>query len=848
MNNNVNAQSVGNYSVTRTTGITYSSISATGSSFAAWRGGTNDDDNRSQATSIGFDFWYNGTRYTTFSVSTNGYIDFSSSTANGGGTSSYGYQNTQFSAVGGTLLSLAPIYDDLDAKGTGQTALDNSIKYLLSGTAPNRVLTVEWIDMAWYNNGTPSLNFQVKVYENTGVIDFIHGTMTAGTATYTYTCGINASTMAAPPTTAQLLTQQTANTETFSNTVKNDLSTIPASNTMLTFTPPTPANPSGSLSFTDVTSSSMRLNWTEWATNEVGYVIYRSTDDVNYSFVSQTAANATFSDQSGLLPSTTYYWRVYAVTEGRLSSALAGSQNTLETPPPGVKTWVGAGAGGSGTIFNDGTNWSPAGTPTSGDSCVMTLTAGAIITLSADITIGALRCAVSGVNNVFRLDVTNKTLMVVNTLYGEATSGDASTQMQFSVGTAIGSTGAIVVNGNVFLGTGGAQATFLRGIIGSNSRFEFKGNVTFGAKGFTSGVNFPGKYVFSGTNQTLTANTGSSAGFSNVEIGDGTNPTTVTLAGTSNAFLTSNTNPGANLTIKSNSTLDFTTRTLNRTASGGSFTMEAGSTMKLAASTGGQTGSNFPLNYSTITLNATSIVDYNAAGETNQTIFATPTYGFLKLTNGSGSGSTTKTAGAALTVTNDITIASGAALNANNLNISVAGNWSNSGAFTAGTGTVTLNGSATQTIGGSSTTTFNNLTTSSTGMKIAAQNIAVGGNFTNGPGITTSMVTYTLTISGTKTNGGTIQFAGSNNGVVFADGIVEYNGTVAQTVTAGTYYHLVFTNSGLKTVSTATTAEGNVTINAGASLTVNSAITLQVNGDIENAGAVTNNGIINLGI
>ncbi|MBU1297534.1 MAG: hypothetical protein KKB77_00050, partial [Bacteroidetes bacterium] len=316
-----------------------------------------------------------------------------------------------------------------------------------------------------------------------------------------------------------------------------------------------------------------------------------------------------------------------------------------------TRTWVGAGSGGNGTVFNTSTNWSPADTPTSGDSCVMTLTADATITLSADITVGALRCAVSRGKNIFTLDVTDKTLTVLNTLYGKATSGSANTKLQFSVGKASGSTGAIIVHGNVFLGTGGNQKTFLQGVTGSNSRFEFKGNVTFGDEGVTSDDNFPGKYVFSGTNQTLTANKKNSAGFSNVEIGDGTNPTTVTLAGTSHAFLRSNTNPGANLTIKSNSTLDFTTRTLNRTKSGGSFTMEAGSTMKLAASTGGQPGSNFPRYYSTIILNTTSIVEYNAAS--NQRIYSSPTYGHL-----TASGSGTKTLRAATTVNGTLTVSS----------------------------------------------------------------------------------------------------------------------------------------------------------------------------------------------
>ena len=67
-----------------------------------------------------------------------------------------------------------------------------------------------------------------------------------------------------------------------------------------------------------------------------------------------------------------------------------------------------------------------------------------------------------------------------------------------------------------------------------------------------------------------------------------------------------------------------------------------------------------------------------------------------------------------ITVNGDITISAGVLSNTtNNRNIILAGNWINNvgaAAFTAGTGTVTFNGSATQTLGGTGTTTFSNLT------------------------------------------------------------------------------------------------------------------------------------------
>ncbi|MEJ7588950.1 MAG: SdrD B-like domain-containing protein, partial [Ferruginibacter sp.] len=121
-----------------------------------------------------------------------------------------------------------------------------------------------------------------------------------------------------------------------------DLSVKPASGQTYTFTPPVPIAPT-SLSFSSISGGSMTLNWTDNSSNENGFVIYCSTDGVTYSYVSQTAAGATSSVQSGLTPTTTYYWKVYAVSEGAFSTALSGNQATITPPPANI----------TGTVFED---------------------------------------------------------------------------------------------------------------------------------------------------------------------------------------------------------------------------------------------------------------------------------------------------------------------------------------------------------------------------------------------------------------------------------------------------------------------------------------------------------------
>ena len=222
--------------VSRSTGITFTSISSTGTSFASWRSSTSIDDNRTAATPIGFTFNYIGVDYTTFSAATNGYLDLSSSSATGSGTGAYGYQNTQFTAAGGTLLAFAPIYEDLlFPTGTPQT---NVMKYQLTGSAPDRVLTVEWVGAGFYNAGSVdgSLNFQVKLYETSNKIEFVYGPMTPPSVVVpSYTLGLNGATMSPTPAICELLTQQTVNSTTFSNVPQNALTTVPEANSRVTF-------------------------------------------------------------------------------------------------------------------------------------------------------------------------------------------------------------------------------------------------------------------------------------------------------------------------------------------------------------------------------------------------------------------------------------------------------------------------------------------------------------------------------------------------------------------------------------------------------------------------------------
>lgn len=181
-----------------------------------------------------------------------------------------------------------------------------------------------------------------------------------------------------------------------------------------------------------------------------------------------------------------------------------------------------------------------------------------------------------------------------------------------------------------------------------------------------------------------------------------------------------------------------------------------------------------------------------------------------------------------------------------------------SGTLTLASGTtVTYDGGSDQNAAGAN---YHHLIMTGAGIKTALAGVNVGGNFTNNSA-TTDMDTYTLAITGTKSNtGGTVKFGGTNNGVVFATGTVEYNGGdgITQTIKAGTYATLLLSRkSGAGTAAKqiagddVVTTTGSMTVPVETSLLLaagTGSTALNVNVDFNVDGAVTNNGTITVGL
>jgi hypothetical protein len=91
--------------------------------------------------------------------------------------------------------------------------------------------------------------------------------------------------------------------------------------------PVPPAAPTG-LSVSSFTSGRVLLAWTDNSTNETGFLIERSPDGVAWTSVGTAAPNATAFIACGLLPGTTYFFRVSATGSGGSPPTAAVSQTT----------------------------------------------------------------------------------------------------------------------------------------------------------------------------------------------------------------------------------------------------------------------------------------------------------------------------------------------------------------------------------------------------------------------------------------------------------------------------------------------------------------------------------------
>ena len=297
------------------------------------------DATASLVSNIGFDYYFMGARYTQFSVQEDGVMQLGATAVT----------TNQYNLTGGTFTAPRLSAFNQDFR-TGTTT--GKVHYKVIGSSPNRCLVVEFVDMQvfWASTAAAGTStWQMRLYENSGVLEYVYGAMTTtvGTAAgpdigfYTGSAVNRFCSVSFATQTASVATYAANASVTVPSTITNLNSSANGSRRVYTFTPPVALAPTD-LTFSGVTGGTTTLNWTDNATNESGYLVYRSTDGITYTLVNTTAANAITYAATGLAFGTTYYWRVVAFTEGTVSANLDGTQATPAGTLSGTKT-VGTG-------------------------------------------------------------------------------------------------------------------------------------------------------------------------------------------------------------------------------------------------------------------------------------------------------------------------------------------------------------------------------------------------------------------------------------------------------------------------------------------------------------------------
>ncbi|WP_430615130.1 fibronectin type III domain-containing protein [Flavobacterium sp. JP2137] len=279
---------------------TYVPVSATATRLTAIEA----DDAISASTNIGFNFVYEGSPYTTFKASSNGFISF------GTGTGSLSTNNLSTSNADSRPI-VAPLWDDLDGRSTEGSFAG----YELTGTAPNRVLTMEWRNWEWnYGSTAAVISFQVKLYETTNVVEFVYrpeaGNINSGSATI----GIGGK-MGSGNGSFLNLTSIAAPAVSGTNSV-TDLNAKPVAGQIYKFTPPACYGPL-QIEVTGITTSSLVLNWTAVDIQRAGQYEVRTSGAPGSGATGliasgNTAAGDTSKLISGLADDTSYtvYFRM----------------------------------------------------------------------------------------------------------------------------------------------------------------------------------------------------------------------------------------------------------------------------------------------------------------------------------------------------------------------------------------------------------------------------------------------------------------------------------------------------------------------------------------------------------
>lgn len=367
---------VANYSYTATTStwaynVSPNSITGLGSAI---------NDALSSSINIGFNFIYDGTTYTQFKASSNGFLTFNTANTLAQPT------NNLNTSTDRTILAV--LWDD------NQTGALGNVNYKLTGTSPNQVLTIEWYKLRWNKSGysAGTIDCQIKLYETTNVIEYIYNRGSyqsfGNSAGIGASIGLGGSTSGDFVSLSDLVVSPTKSTSTETTTIgasptnyltktAGQANTSIPNGTKYRFTPPPTIITSGTLSsFTSCSGS---------VSSEQSYSVSGFGLTANISITAPTGfelsttsgsgftSPLTLTQSSGTVNSTTIYVRLKTTATGSPSGNITNSSTSATTKNVSVSGSVTTSVTPSVSISGNssicsGTPTTFTATPTNGGS------------------------------------------------------------------------------------------------------------------------------------------------------------------------------------------------------------------------------------------------------------------------------------------------------------------------------------------------------------------------------------------------------------------------------------------------------------------------------------------------
>jgi hypothetical protein len=550
--------------------------------------------------------------------------------------------------------------------------------------------------------------------------------------------------------------------------------------------------------------------------------------------VAAVAGTATFSTLAVANSGLSY---TLTATSGSLTSATSTAFNIT-----GARYSVAAGNWGStGTWSRASGGSSGAPVPSAADAVTVergyTVTVDAAGEVCSSMQIGSGSSTSAG---TLTFATSNSPALTVS---GAVTLGSST---GLTTGTITFTSGSALTAGSLAVGGGGAGATGTITMTAGGT-LSLGGGITIGSAGgtFTAGT---GTVVLT-AGFTLPSSVFTS--FYNLTI----NHSSTTTLGVSTAISTGGTLTQTSGTIAVGS-FTLTVNGTHTAAAGvvvsgaGGYTLASGATLQ-TANTSGVGGT-----ITTTTKSLNTAANYTFNGTSAQTTSTTmpATVGNLTISNTAG-----VTLSQATTVGGNLAINSGT-FATNNLALTLAGNFTNSGTFTAGTSNITFSGTGSQSIAAFTTGGTVATSTANTGTVTLMGNVSgvaltidsgSGGKLDLGSGLShTFSGVVTLTAGTLAGDGSTLTLSDAatvwtGTGSVFSAG----TGTVvfsagAQTInTATTFNNLTLSGTSVtKTLGAAIVVNGTLTINSGITLNTSSSnYAVTFGGNFTNSGTFTAN-------